>query len=82
MLDKSRKVQCPACQRKNCWQGQPSPTDELFCSHCRAFIATYDEYIQEMVHREVTRTMVKCTDPESDEEMSILQEAFQNTPKL
>lgn len=80
MLDKSRQVHCPTCHEENYWQGQPQPSDEMYCQRCGTFITTYDGFIEERIRRDVTRTMVQRIDPGSDEQLSILEDAFRNTP--
>lgn len=60
----------------NRWKGSPKGSDTLCCRYCKTFITTYDEYIETMVHRDVTRTMVKYADPDSDQQIEILKKGL------
>ncbi|WP_129139281.1 hypothetical protein [Modicisalibacter coralii] len=70
MLNRSRRVDCPACQGSNFWKGDPGPADVLHCRHCRAFITTYDDYIHDRIRREAAATLAAFVGARTDDELA------------
>ncbi|XKH59498.1 hypothetical protein LG290_12530 [Halomonas sediminis] len=79
MLNNSRKVSCSNCGEENAWKGTPRPEDKLFCQHCESFIMTYEDYIYNVIQKEVQRLIDEHFDPNPANDHNRLIKTLENT---
>ncbi|MEA3250120.1 MAG: hypothetical protein U9Q35_00850 [Pseudomonadota bacterium] len=76
MLNRSRRIDCPQCSGSNFWKGDPKPTDELHCRHCKAFVTTYDNYIHDRIRDEAAQTLARFIEADSEQDLMMLREVL------